>query len=256
VARPGRPRPSLPLMGRPYEGIELLLQLVAQHRPTLSELDKLVGQYKQASLQGVGYYSGKEDILHFCHEQLGLFDIKNGRLELADNGRELYRFLHTPQFGMHLFQHLAECSREKFTYFYRVYEALEVRARGGEFEMALPTFNSLLLEKSNKRSSKEIRRLLFGCGAVRQEDDNIVIIPSFFSVNLRQKQLERLWASVPQILENEGRLTYAELVARLRHLHPSLDWDELEAEFHSGLILSRTRASKYVDGVRSSTPGV
>jgi hypothetical protein len=254
VVRPGRP--SLPLMDRPYEGIELLLQLVAQHSPTQSELDALVAQYRQGSLQRLYYNPGKEDILYFCHKQLGLFDVRNNRLQLTDNGRKLYRFLHTPQFGMHLFQHLVECSREKFTYFYRVYEALEMRARSGEFEMLLSTFNSLLHEKSNKRSSKEIRRLLFGCGAVRQEDDNIVIIPSFFSVNLRQKQLEHLWASVPQILENEGRLTYAEVVTRLRHLHPSSDWDELEAEFRSGLILSRTRASEYVDGVRSSTPGV
>lgn len=252
------PRPSLPLMDRPYEGIELLLQLVAQYSPTQSELDALVAQYRQGNLQRL-YYNpgpGKDDILYFCHKQLSLFDVRNARFQLTDSGRELYRFLHTPRFGMQLFHHLVECSREKFTYFYRVYEALQIRAQRGEFEMLLSTFDSLLLEKSNKRSFKEIRRLFFGCGAVRQEDEKIVIIPSFFFVNLRQKQLERLWASVPQILANEGRLTYAEVVARLLRLHPSLDWGELEAEFRSGLILNWTRASEYVDGVRSSTPGV
>ncbi len=127
-----------------------------------------------------------------------------------------------------------------------------MRAQNGQFELSISGFNSLLLEKSNKHSSKEIRDLLFGCGAVREQEGKIVIIPSFFSVDLQQKQLERLLAATVQILQDEGRQVYPELVAKLQRIHSSMDWHQLEEDFRSKLILSRTRASEYVDGVQGS----
>ena len=252
-------RQTLPAMGRPYEGIQLLLELVAQNTPTLIELDELVRQQRQNYLPGLRYYSGKEDILYFCHKQLGLFNFVDNHFQLSDWGRNIYRYLQTPEFDRSLFFHLVERSRisksglKNFASFYRVYDTLETYAQSGEFEIPLSLFNSLLLEKSNKWSSKEIRNLFIGCGAVQEKGDMITVDPSFFSVDLRQKQIEDLWVATARILQTEGRLIYPELVAKLRGIHPAIEWYELETAFRSGLILSKTRASEYVDGVRSSS---
>jgi len=240
-----RIRRTLPPMGRPYEGIQLLLELVAHHNPKLTELDELVRQRSQDYLPGLTYSSGKEDILYFCYRQLGLFTSADNRFWLSDSGRGIYRDLQTPEFDMSLFLHIVERSRENFAYFYRVYDALEAYAQRGEFEIPLPVFNSLLLEKSNKWSSKEIRNLLIGCGAVQEKDNAIAVVAPFFLVDLKQKQLERLWEVTAQILQKEGRLIYPELVAKLRGIYPSMDWHELETAFRSGLVLSKTRASEF-----------
>ncbi|MBA7635556.1 hypothetical protein ES703_43160 [subsurface metagenome] len=246
-------RPSLPLMGKPYEGIELLLNLVAQRNPSQSELDELMQQHRQGDLQGLSYYSGHDDILYFCHKQLGLFEIINGVFKLTDDGREIYRFLDTPQFGVRLLQHLVECSSEKFSYFYWVYKDLESRVQKGDLEMPQTEFKAMVLEKSNKRSSKEVTRLLTGCGVILEKEDKVFINGSVFSMDLRQEQLERLWRSTAQILELDGRLIYPEILTRLQQLYPNMDWDDLERDFRSGLILSSTRASEYVDGILGST---
>jgi len=95
--------------------------------------------------------------------------------------------------------------------------------------------------------------LFIGCGAVQAKGDVIVVDPSFFSVDLRQKQIKDLWVATARILQTEGRLIYPELVAKLRGIHPAIEWYELETAFRSGLILSKTRASEYVDGIRSSS---
>ena len=248
-------RITLPLMGRPYEGIELLLKLVARYVPTISELDELIRERQQTVLLGLIYYSGKDDILYFCHKQLSFFEIENDRLELTKKGHELYQYLDTPQFGMRLFQYLVECSYDKFRSFYWVYQALEILAQKGEFEITLNDLKSILLEKSNKRSSKEIYQLLIGCGAIQENDKSIRIIPSFFSVDFRKKQLDRLWTTTAQLLESEGRLLYPDLRLRLTNDYPSIDWQDIEADFRSRLILSRTRASEFADGVRRDTTG-
>jgi len=240
-------------MYSPYEGIALLLELVAQNRHTQKELDDLVINHKEIHSLQLYYNPGKDDILCFCHKKLGLFDIVDNRFQLSAQGSALYQYLNTPEFGMQLFLYLVECSKENFTYFHRVYEALEMLAQRGEFELPLSVFNSLLIEKSNRRSNKEIGKLLIGCGAVHKHDDRIQIDPDFFSVDLLQKQLERLWSETIKILRSGKRMDYQELVAELNNVYPSVDWSEIQDAFRSGLMLTRTRASEYVDGLRGGS---
>lgn len=250
-----QPRATLPRMGRPYQGIQLLLELVASYNPSEPQLDELVREHQEDSLPKLVYLSGREDILFFCYRLLKLFDydLCERRFRLSDVGRSLCHFLHTPEFGFRLFSHIVERSRESFTYFYSVYEALEMKALDGQFELPTRAFRSLVLERSNKHSSKEIQSLLFESGAIREQPDSIVIEPSFFSVDFRERQIEGLLVSTEQMILQYGRQVYPDLLARLRRIYPYADWDQLEDAFRARLIISRTRASEYVDGVRSST---
>jgi hypothetical protein len=228
--------------------------LTAQHNPTQTELDELVRQHKADKLRGPRYYSGKEDILYFCRDQARLLQVDNGRIELTEKGQELYGFLHTPEFGIRLFHWLVEASKERFSYFYKVYQALEAQAREGNLEIPVSAFNSILAE-TNKVSAKEIRRLLLDCGAVRQQDDSLILEPVFFSIDVRQRELNRLLSAISKMLTEEGRLIYPDTRARLRDLYPSIDLENLEGDLRARLRLNSTRAVEYIDGIRGSAQG-
>jgi len=246
----GKVRSTLARMDKPYEGIILILELVEAHNPRLSDLDALIAKARMDRMGGPYYKSGDEDILFFCTRQLGIIEQgEDDRFHLNGKGGKLHRLMYTPGFKTELFLALLEASMERFSYFHKVYESLEGYVRRFQTRLPRPVFDAIISE-TNRASGKEIRHLLLGCGAIKEEGQDVILQSEFFSMDAEEIQIGQLLTAIGDMLERDGRLLYPDTMTRLQALYPAIDVKALEPQLRSRLRVNSTRATEYIDGLR------
>lgn len=242
-------RKTLARMDDPYNGVIVILELVAIHRPTLEELDKLVAEEKGARGLRIQYHSGNQDILSFCWRQLDVIKLADRCFELTERGQHLHRYLYTPAFAEELFGLLVQMSAERFSYFYHVYLALKRHVQQGKTTITQPEFRALL-DETNQVSKKEIKRLMIACRAIEIRDDMVCLNSRLLGIDPTEAQITRLLHSIERMMQEEGRLVYADTIRRLAKRHPEINIGEVEARLRSRLWLNASRTVEYIDGIR------
>lgn len=245
-------RPTLPYMRQPFEALELIVELVRSYCPTLEELSHHLLEQRRTKGLRFYYREGKEDVLYFAWKQVGLVVLERGRFELTEKGKELSRYLHTPNFGRELFRVLVEASTQKFRYFREVYETLNDHAEADVLVLSRAEFDQVM-QRANVRSGKEILALMKGCGALKEGPLGYRLSPEHFGLSLEEAQLRSLLRSIESMFSSDARLTYADAMARLRLVHPHVALEPLEPELRRHLWLSASSSVEYIDGIRGGT---
>lgn len=241
-------RRSLPTMGRPYEGIVQILEIIVRDQPTIQELDDWLQQRKESGRPVPFFRSGDDDILYFIQTLLGLVNLDGSRLQLTELGRQLYEQLHTDDFGLALFRLILAASRQKFTYFAQVVDNLRAQVSLCGWTFATSAYQAILRE-TNKRSAKEIRSLLAGCGVVREFGSEVEINPQTFGQDSDAIDINNMVDMIRSIVDKRGPIVYSDALKELTDSYSSQRLNELETRLRARLRINATRTAEYVDGV-------
>lgn len=240
------PRGSLPIMGRPYEGIVQILEIVERDQPTIEDLSDWFQQRKESGRPTPFFRSGDDDILTFVKSLLGLVALDGRRLVLSELGRELYTQLHTGEFGAALFRLVLEMSRQRFTYFAQAVDTLHGHVNLHGCTLKAHAYQAILQE-SNKRSAREIHALLVGCGVVHKLNGEV-------EVNLQVLEqdtdtVDHILQRIGSMVAEHGPIVYSEAIDELKKLYAPSRLSSLETRLRTRLRINATRTTEYIHGV-------
>lgn len=241
-------RRSLPIMGHPYEGIIQILEIVARNQPTIQELHDWLQQRKESGRPTPFFRSGDDDILYFIQTLLGLVNLDGIRLQLTELGRQLYEQLHTDNFGLTLFRLILAASRQKFTYFAQVVDNLQVQVSLYGWTFPASAYQAILRE-TNKRSAKEIRSLLVGCGVVHEFGSEVEINAQALGQDIDTVEINNIVDMIRSIVHERGPVVYSDAINELTNKYSSQRVNQLETRLRARLRINATRTTEYIDGV-------
>lgn len=241
-------RRSLPTMGHPYEGIIQILEIVARDQPTIQELHDWFQQRKESGRPTPFFRSGDDDILYFVQTLLGLVNLDGIRLQLTELGRQLYGQLHTDSFGLTLFRLILAVSRQKFTYFAQVVDNLQAQVSLYGRTFPASAYQAILRE-TNKRSAKEIRSLLAGCGVVHEFSSGIEINAQALGQDADTVDINNMVDMIRSIVHERGPVAYSDAINELTNKYSFQRVNQLETRLRARLRINATRTTEYIDGV-------
>jgi len=197
---------------------------------------------------GPRYLGGKEDILYFCENQLEIVRRRDDVWDLTVEGKRLFAAMETPSFPISLHRLLVEKSRDHFSYFALVYDALRAAVESGRDRVSRSEFNSIL-QQTNRFSGTEIKNLLKQCGAIEIRDTDVYLTPAYFESTPESLREIRLLRSAQGHLDLATVSTVPELISAVAGDFPDLSREEVEGILRRHLRTSRTRTMEYVDGL-------
>lgn len=239
-------RRSLPTMGHPYGGIIQILEIVARDQPTIQELHDWFQQRKESGRPTPFFRSGDDDILYFVQTLLGLVNLDGPRLQLTELGRQLHSQLHTDSFDLTLFRLILAASRQRFTYFAQVVDNLHTQV--SLYGSMLPTsVYQTTLRETNKRSAKEIRSLLAGCGVVHELGGEVEV--NVQALEQDKDTISNIINIIHSMINERGPIVYSDAINELAKRYSPQWLSLLETRLRARLRINATRTTEYIDGV-------
>ena len=239
-------RRSLPTMGYPYEGIVQILEIVARDQPTIQELHDWLQQRKETGRPTPFFRSGDDDVLYFVQTLLGLVKLDGIRLKLTGLGKQLYGQLHTDSFGLALFRLVLEASRQRFTYFAQVVDNLHTQVSLYGWMLPASVYQAILRE-TNKRSAKEIRSLLAGCGVVHEVGGEVEV--NVQALEQDTDTINNIINIIHSMVNERGPIVYGDAINELAKRYSPHRLSLLETRLRARLRINATRTTEYIDGV-------